>query len=59
MPTQGVVTKNSFGNRSVDKGITQPTNNKFWVIDYLKLVLMSDLTKLKVQQGVRLKVRQG
>ena len=29
MPTQGVVTKNSFGNRSVDKGITQPTNNKF------------------------------
>ena len=34
MPTQGVVTKNSFGNRSVDKGITQPTNNKFWVIEF-------------------------
>ena len=34
MPTQGVVTKNSFGNRSVDKGITQPTNNRFWVVDY-------------------------
>ena len=52
MPTQGVVTKNSFGNRSVDKGITQPTNNKFWVIEYydLKLVIMSGLTKLKVQQ---------
>ena len=33
MPTQGVVTKNSFGNRSVDKGITQPTNNKFRFIE--------------------------
>ena len=33
MPTQGVVTKNSFGNRSVDKGITQPRNNKFWFIE--------------------------
>ena len=33
MPTQGVVTKNNFGNRSVDKGITQPTNNKFRFIE--------------------------
>lgn len=37
MPTQGVVTKNSFGNRSVDKGITQPTYNKFWVLEFYGL----------------------
>ena len=61
MPTQGVVTKNSFGNRSVDKGITQPTNNKFRFIELYAQKLDSVFKMLrsgKTEGPARPKVRQ-